>query len=408
MKSYPPFIARHKRLLAFGMVMTFFSSFGQTFLISLFAAGWQDHFDLTSGRFGAIYSLATLISAALLPTVGHLIDTVNLRRYALTVATGLAVFAAGAALTQHWFHLFACLIGLRLTGQGLCGHVANTTMARSFAAERGKALSVSALGFPIGEAILPSLVVLAIAAIGWRQTWLLQSAIVAAVFIPLIAVLCRGPMTEPPQAGPDSNHPGNNGEKQWTRAHLFRDPRFYLVLPNYLIIPFAVTGLIIHQVRLAEYKSWTLADLAYGFVGFAILRIFASLWIGPMIDRFGARRLFPFAALPMAAGIAAVARFDPPLTALLYLSLTGASMGAAGALGTALWVELYGIRHLGAIKSLSSSFAIFGTALSPALFGWMLDGGFSFGAILLLNLLLILLALLISLPVCLGNKPYGR
>ena len=387
----------------FGMLMTFSSSFGQTFFISLFVPAWEQEFALGSGMFGSLYSLATLMSAALLPVVGRWVDEIDLRRYALAVAIGLGFSCLSLALVGNPWHLLLALFGLRLFGQGLCGHIASTTMARRFQRERGKALSISALGYPIGEGIVPTLGILAIAGLGWRATSLVDGGLVALVLIPLIVwFLAPRELRRPP-----TNHAAtavdDPDEKEWTRSHVLRDWRFYALLPNYLIIPFGVTGLIIHQIRLAEFKGWSMATFAYAFTGFAVARIIGSLLIGPAIDRWGARRLFPVIAFPMAVGIGLLMAFDSPWTALAYLSLTGASIGMASGTGSALWAELYGIRHLGAIKSLGSSLAVFGTALSPALFGWILDAEFSFQLILGATIGLSVLASAISLPVCLGR-----
>ncbi len=397
-RTYIRLYAKERRILAFGMLMTFFSSFGQTFYISLFVPDWEREFAMGSGMFGSLYSLATLCSAALLPLVGRLVDTCDLRRLALGVAMMIAIGCAGLSVVLAPWHLLVLLFVLRLSGQGMCGHIANTTMARHFEEDRGKALSMSALGFPIGEALFPMFAVALIAAVGWRQTCLLDAGIVIIVLMPLISwLLAPDTLRQPP-----GRHatPLDPAEKEWTRAHVLQDWRFYALLPNYLSIPFAVTGLIIHQVRLAEFKGWSMATLAYAFIGFAMLRIICSLAIGPNIDRWGARRLFPFVSLPMAVGIALLTIFESAWVAVAYLALTGASMGIAGAVGTALWAEMYGVRHLGAIKSLSSSLAVFGTALSPALFGWLLDADLSFPWLLWGTSVGSILAAAISMTVC--------
>jgi MFS family permease len=406
--SYLPLLRQERRILLFGMLMTFSSSFGQTFFVSLFVPAWEREFALGSGLFGSIYSLATLMSAGLLPIVGRWVDVIDLRRYALIVALGLGISCLGLALVGDVWQLLIALFGLRLFGQGLCGHIASTTMARRFQTDRGKALSVSALGYPIGEGIVPTLGILAIAAWGWRKTSLVDGALVFCILIPLIVCFLAPAALRTPPANLPPNSSDDPLEKEWTRSHVLRDWRFYSLLPGFLIIPFGVTGLIIHQVRLAEFKGWSLSTFAYAFTGFAVARIVGSLLAGPAIDRWGARRLFPFIAFPMAAGIALLMAFDSPWIALAYLSLTGASIGMASGTGSALWAELYGVRHLGAIKSMGSSLAVFGTALSPALFGWMLGAEISFHWILCGTIGLVGVASAISLPVCLGKSALGK
>lgn len=385
------------------MLLTFCSSFGQTFFISLFVPVWEKEFTLGSGTLGSLYSLATLMSAAMLPFVGRLVDTIDLRRFTLAVAAVLATGCAALSFAANWWHLLVLLFVLRLSGQGLCGHIASTTMARRFENDRGKALSISAMGFPLGEGLFPTLGILAIAAWGWRTTTLVDAGFVLMVMMPAAFWLLNSvELRKPPNAVPDG--PVDPTEKEWTRRHVLRDWRFYCLLPGFLNIPFAVTGLIIHQARLAEFKGWTMAHLAFAFAGFAIARVICSLLVGPAIDRWSARQVFPLIGLPMALGIGLLIAMDSTWTALIYLSFMGGSMGLASGTGSALWAELYGVRHLGAIKSLGSSMAIFGTALSPALFGWILGAGIGFEWILIGTIALTFLTAAISLPVCLKKN----
>jgi hypothetical protein len=49
-----------------------------------------------------------------------------------------------------------------------------------------------------------------------------------------------------------------------------------------------------------------------------------------------------------------------------------------------LWAELYGPRHLGAIKSFTNAVMVFASALGPALVGSLLEWGMSFTAVSLM------------------------
>ena len=384
--------------------MTFFSSFGQTFFISLFVPAWEREFALGSGMYGTLYSLATLGSACVMPFVGKWVDTFDLRRFSLGVAILMGVGCIGMGFAQAAWHLLVLLFVLRLSGQGLCGLIANTTMARRFHEGRGKALSISTLGFPLGEALFPTMVVFILAAMTWRNASFLNAALIFFLLVPLVYGLLSPENLRKPPVHPSESAKIDPGEKEWTRAHVLRDWRFYALLPNFLMIPFAVTGLIFYQTRLAEFKGWSIATFAYAFVGFAAVRIICSLGIGHSIDRFGARRLFPFVSLPLLIGIGFLMIFPSTWAAWAYLTLMGASMGVISAVGTALWAELYGVRHLGAIKSLGTSLGVFGTALSPALFGWILDADLSFLWILGGTILAAVVASILSMSVCFEKK----
>ncbi|MEX0594253.1 MAG: MFS transporter, partial [Balneolaceae bacterium] len=203
--DYLTFLRTERRFLSFGISFTFFSSFGQTFLISLFVPYFLTDFDLSNAGFGGIYSIATLLSAGVLPWVGRLIDRVPLRWFSLAVACGLAIACLLIALSWHLSLLFSALFLLRLTGQGLCGHTAETAMARFYDDRRGKALSISSLGYPLGEAFLPTLIAAILTWIHWRTVWGGMGILILFLFIPMIWLLAGRHI-----AG--KTNPGNRGE----------------------------------------------------------------------------------------------------------------------------------------------------------------------------------------------------
>jgi MFS family permease len=158
-------------MLSFGVLLTLFSSFGQTFLISMFVPRLLETFQLNTAQFGLLYAAATITSALSLPFFGRLIDRTTLRRFSLAVGLGLVLACFLMALAPNVPLLFLAILGLRLTGQGLLSLTASTAMARVFGQGRGKALSLSGLGYPLGEGLLPLLVVLLIHGVGWRFSW---------------------------------------------------------------------------------------------------------------------------------------------------------------------------------------------------------------------------------------------
>lgn len=374
MMSLVRFYLEQPRLLSFGLLLTLFSSFGQTFLIAIFVPQLLEAFALSTHDFGLLYALATLSSAATLPWFGRLIDRVSLHRFSLAAAGGLAAACMAMALAPNSLGLFVAIIGLRLTGQGLLSLTASTTMARAFEHTRGKALSIAGLGYPLGEAVFPIVAVTAIQVLGWRLSWAAFAALVLVLLIPALAGLLRG-IDARPQASVTPDRPS-------ARPVLFRDPRFYALLPGTLFLPLVLTALFLYQLQLAAHQGWSTEVVATAFIGFAATRIAASLMMGPLIDRFTARRLFPLILLPVCLGLGVLSAAQSAWVAYFYLAMAGISQGLAAPLVTSLWAEVYGVSALGAIKGVVSTCAIFATALGPLLLGWALGAGVDFGVIL--------------------------
>ncbi|MDR9414656.1 MAG: MFS transporter [Gracilimonas sp.] len=381
--SYLTFVLQERKVLSFGLSFTFFSSFGQTFLISLFVPFFLTDFNLSNAGFGSIYSGATLASAAILPYLGKWIDILPIGKYSLYVASGLLTAALIMAFSWHIGFLFIGILMLRLAGQGLSGHTAETAMARYFNLQRGKALSISSLGYPIGEGVLPVAIATVLAITSWRMTWGIIAGIIAFIFIPYIFYVLR--KTEIEQKNHSVKKPSDNADPKSSNAYgeIIGEPRFWFILPSVLIPPFWATGLFLYQVSIAEQLGWTAAIIASAFIFFAAARIISSLGIGPVIDKLSAQTIFPFYLIPLGLGLI-MAFFHPGIwSAFVYMALIGITMGFGSTTKSALWAELYGEEMIGTVRSLFASVMVFSTALSPFLLGWMIDQNIAMESILL-------------------------
>ena len=180
------FLLSEPRLLLFGFFISYFASYGQTFFISIFNIEIRSLFNLSDGKFGLVYSLATLTSALILIWFGKLIDKIDLRIYTFIISLGLSFACIGMFfLTNNLLILFHIIVSLRFFGQGAMTHTSATTMSRYYNTDRGKAISVSALGDVLGMMVFPLIVVYMIQLVGWRQTWLLAGLSIIIIFIPL-------------------------------------------------------------------------------------------------------------------------------------------------------------------------------------------------------------------------------
>lgn len=375
--GYGSFVSKNSSFLAYGLSLTFASNCGQTFFISLFGGHLRETLEVTDGDLGFIYSAATLTSAGLLPFVGRLIDRIDLRLYSIAVCIGLVAGCFVMASVTNTVTLFIGYLLLRQFGQGLLGHTAGTSMSRYFEAERGKAMSLVALGYPLGEAIFPTVIVASMVAIGWRTTWVVTGAAVAIILIPVVFWLLRHHGVRHRRLEEQLSAAARDGRtvSGWTRGEVLQHWSFYLVIPAVLCPPFIGTGVFFHQVRLCEIKNWPLEFFATSFVAYAIATIVTSLYTGTLVDRLGGRRLVAFYLVPQSAALLVLAFFDHELACYGFMIGAGITAGASSPIIGALWAEMYGIANLGAIRSLVYGVMVFATACAPGPLGWLLDEG---------------------------------
>lgn len=373
--SYWQFIRRNAAFLGFGALLTALSSVGQTFVISLFGGELRAAFQLSNTQFGLLYGLATVASAISLVWVGRLVDTLALARLTagvlVTAAIGCGLLAGSQGVVMVGLGFFL----LRLTGQGMMVHIAQASMARYFTANRGKAVSIAMLGLPLAEGVMPLVVVSALALIGWRAAWVVLGLGVVLVMLPGALALLRGhnPRSAEPAPGPAGAPEASAAT--WRRRDVIRDPLFYALVPAVMAPAFIITALFFHQVPLAQEKGWTLQWLASSFFAFGAAHITSLVFAGPLVDRIGARRLVPLFLIPIMLGLVLLALAEGRWVAPVYLLAMGISVGSSGTLMGALWAELYGTQHIGAIRSLVHAVMVLSTAASPVLAGALLDAG---------------------------------
>ncbi len=378
--DYLTFAVRHRRYLAFGFLLTFTSSAGQTFFIGVFGAEVREGFGLDHTGWGSLYLVGTLASALVLPWTGQLIDRLDLRWYVAGALAGLAAACLAISMAQSLAMLTFAIFLLRQTGQGVTSHAAATSMARHFGPDRGKALAIASMGIAVGEALLPVLAIVAIVTFGWRMTYGAASVAILFVLLPLALILLHGHTDQPsPQRSMDPS--GARGERTGLqdadRRQMLSELRFYLVLPAFAAPSIIMTALFFHHLTLAESKGWSAAWITGQYWVFALSAVVSSLAAGPLIDRLSAKSIMPFVLLPMMLGLVLLTPADAPIWVVPYLGLLGLTAGPAFTGFSALWAELYGTKHLGAIRSLASAIGVFASALGPVIAGVLLDAGTS-------------------------------
>jgi len=375
MKAFS-FLYTNRRFLGFGLACTLASNFGQTFFIALFGGHIRVDFGLSHAEFGALYSTATLISGTVILWAGRLIDRVDLRLYASVVIVGLALAAAGMAVAQSLITLGIALVGLRLFGQGLLRHTAVVSQARYFTHTRGRAMSIVGLGFPIAEATFPALLLMILSVLNWREAWGWMALYIAIIHLPLVLWLLKG-HGERHQNFQDRLATEDESLAALTSRSIAADWRFQLIVPASLMGPFMMTGLFFHQLAIAEAKGWSVELVAASFPAFAAATLVSSLVTGSLVDRFGPGRVLPFFVWPQVLALVVIATTNAPFSLPVYLALGGLTTGASTVLISAAWAETFGVRHLGKVRSLTSSLAVLSTAISPVWAGELLDRGWN-------------------------------
>ena len=365
----------NKKVIIFGFIFTFFSSFGQSFFLGLFNAPIRNELGITHGQFGNIYATATIFSSLLLIWVGKKIDEYQIIYYSFFVILLLFFSSLFFSFINSIIFLSIGIFLMRFSGQGLMSHTSTTTISRFFEKSRGKALSTIWFGLSSAEFILPVLVTYLFIIYSWRSVWQ-GIAIIIIIFLPFV-VLNTIKKIKLDSREKDLDPKKNFKIKSWRRREVIKDYRFYIVSLNMLAMPWIATGVFVYQSFISDSKMWNIYTIPKAFMVYSLASIITLFFSGFLVDKFTSRKLIPIMNIPLLISMFVLFYYQQEISAFIFLGLVGISNGLANVLGSSTWAEIYGVKFIGSIKALTTAFMVFSTAFGTAVFGLMIDNGFS-------------------------------
>ncbi len=366
------------KIIIFGFVFTFFSSIGQSFFIGLFNSNIRQELNISNAEFGSIYGIATLCSSLALIWVGKKIDDLKLVNYSLLVVVFLSFAALFFSFVNGIILLAMGIFFLRLSGQGLMAHTASVSTSRFFNQSRGKALSYIWVGMSFGEFLLPIIIVYLLTFIYWRNLWQGFSLLII-LLLPIFTYLTVKEISifSREKKNGDNDNKVIDSIKSWTRSEVLKDFKFYTILPAMLASSFIITGIVINQTFIIESKDWGKFAMAQSFMIYSIFTVATLFFSGFLVDKFTSRKIFPLLNVPLLISLIVLAIFDHSYTAFVFMGFMGISNGLTNVLMSSFWAEIYGVNYLGSIRALTGALMVFSTALAAAVFGILIDLGYS-------------------------------
>ena len=275
----------------------------------------------------------------------------------------------------------------------MMSHTATTTISRYFTKSRGKALSTIWFGLSTAEFILPVLVVYLLTIFTWQNIWISISILVL-IFLPITSFVLIKKLNFESREETNDQDVSNRKIKQWKRIEVLKDYRFYILCANMLAMPWIATGTFVYQSFILTSKGWGPYVIAQSFMVYSVLSVLTLFIAGFLIDKFTSRKILIYMNIPLLLSVFVIIYFNHPLTSFLFLGLIGVSNGLANVLGSSTWAEIYGVKHIGSIKALTTALMVFATAFGTALFGILIDKGFSIEQIAMISGVYIFTALI--------------
>jgi MFS family permease len=345
--------------------------------------GWER--GVTAGAF----SFGFLVSAALSPSLGRLMDRrgprVVIELGVLLIGTGLLL---ATQVTRPW-HLYATL-GVMVGGGSVClGYTGQSLFLPDwFVRRRGLAMSLAFSGVGVGSMIILPWSQALIGRSGWRAACWALGLLVLLLLVPLNLLLRRRPQDlglEPDgdraAAGAAAARPSNVVDAawaavDWTLARASRTARFWWIASGYFLGLFAWYAVQVHQTKYLIEIGFTPGDAAWALGFVSLAGIPGQIALGWLSDRIGREWVWTVGALGFAICYATLLLLAAsPTMPLLYVMVIAQGMlgyGLTSVVG-AIPAEIFQGRHYGSIFGTHMLSSIAGGAVGPWLTGVLYD-----------------------------------
>jgi MFS family permease len=293
---------------------------------SLFFPPIVDEFGWERGLTAGAFAFGFLVSAALSPFIGRLMDRYGIR---LVIETGIGLMGAGlllAPLVRQPWHLYVTLGVLVGSGANCLGYTGQSLFLPNwFVRRRGLAMSLAFSGVGVGSIVVLPWLQGMIGTFGWRAACRALGLLILVVLMPLNLLLKRRP--EDLGLEPDGERHADGDiavgpaanvvdalwvAVDWTLGRALRTARFWWIALGYFCGLFAWYAVQVHQTKyLVEIGiSPVQAAWALGFV--SLVAIPGQIVLGHVSDRIGREWVWTIGSLGFA---------------LCYLSLLGLGYG---------------------------------------------------------------------------------
>jgi sugar phosphate permease len=359
---------------------------GQTAGVSLFIDAFIEELGLSRSLVSWFYTVATVLGSLALPLIGRLLDRWGPRRMAVAVIALFALSCVGMSQVSGWIGVFVGFVCLRGFGQGTLGLINNHAVNLWFERRRGLAVGILGLGMAGATALFPPLIDEGIQAYGWQTTYLLMGGLLAAVMLPLGALLYRD---APERYGlsPDPPDPTETAEETEDEATVtgvepavaYRTWTFWLFTAAGVCTAGLGTGLLFHHFSILEEVGVGRDLAAQFFIPLGVVTAVFNVGTGWLVDRSPPRLLLGLQLGLFGAMMGLLPAVDTTMEVWVYGGVFGVSQGMQQALLGSAYAYYFGRLHHGTIRSLANTVFIGGTAIGPALLALGPDilGGFA-------------------------------
>lgn len=352
-----------------------FIDFGCAYSFSAFVASLQRDFGMSRGSVSLVFSLAGFLYFSLGMVSGPLADRWGSRQMAVIgmILIGLGLVAASAA--QNLTQVYAAYgLGVGL-GVG-CSYVpAMGAVQRWFVRRRGFASGLASAGIGVGTLAVPPFAALLIAAVGWREAYLILGVLAAVVGVSTALWIANDPRER--ELSPDGDaapaHVPTSPSRGASMREAIASRRFIGLYAACLACAFGVFVPFVHLAPYAVDHGAAQASAALLVGALGIGSAAGRFFLGGIADRIGRELSLVATYLGMALALVIWACSTALWPLALFGFLFGVFYGGWVALLPAVVMDYFGGRNVSGLIGILYTSAGFGTLIGPSAAGFAFD-----------------------------------
>ncbi len=370
-----------------GIIMT---NPGQTPVISIFIDRFIEDLAISRSLISTLYLVGTVIGGLTLSLWGRQID-----RRGSRIMTGVIAALLGLACFYMRFVQNAVMLGfgfvlLRMLGQGGLSLVSRNVINQWWVRRRGLVIGVTGVAASlVGMGLFPNVVHALLERYQWSTTYTILGGALVFGMVPIALLLLRDrpepfglhpdgePLGDEEEADADASGDANpqslKPSRDWTLESAIRTPAFWVVAASFFASAMLGTGLFFHMVDIFDSRGLGPDVAAAVYAPISVTSAVVYLGAGYLADRLPMRYLMSASMVALTLVMVMAQLFNSVPLAIAYGILTGVNSGLSQTIGSVVWADYFGRRHLGAIAGFASTISVIGSALGPLPLGLARD-----------------------------------
>ena len=367
-------------ILPISMLAAFFTSPGQTYMVSVFNPSLREALDLSLTQLTGAYMFGTVLASLPQTYIGQLADRIGIRKTIFIIATLFSLACVFISQVNSLVMLFFAFFFLRMFGQGALELLSVNMLPMWFRDTLGTVSGIKNVMVNLMIGLVPVSILALIGMVGWRKSYIFAGTSVFLILVPIVYFFYINRPEEIGQIIDGSKASISTKsvkveipEKEFNLKEAMRTRAYWILTLSWFAWAAIATAITFNLLPIFTAKGLSEEQAATSFTILMVVSAIFQIFGGMVADRVQLRWM-AFGALGLYA-IAIGALIYVPLgsVVLVYTLILGSAQGLWGGLGNTVWVRYFGREHLGKIRGSVWTAAVAGSSVGPFLMGISYD-----------------------------------